>query len=391
MTLALTSPLQRSSPAHDHLSALPLWFCYVVIPAPLILSSNAGLTPLRALFDVALVAGAALAIVVMALTQRVRVFRSADIWFALVTLAIGYFLLRMAITMTGRDIAFSLALMELKPLFYIALAALSLFAFGPPRGEDFIKCGVLLAWLLIGDLLFRTVTAGALTRAVGAGEVNYDGALIILSLCFALSDVRRHRVAILILFLGLLASMSRTGIAAALLIILLTSRISIQWKIAACVFGVAAAIFSFTSREQSITQLATLDRVWMWIVGLQLFADQPEKLFWGFGTGIALPVSSVPAPIAQLWADQQVGKAVPGIFPYQLHAFWLRAVASWGLIPVLVALLMLLAPVARDEPILAFRLLLFIALLGLTMGLFYLSNLAVPLLLACAVVDRRPT
>jgi len=367
-------------------SALPLVVCYLLVPAPMILTLVAGVPPLRIAFDVALAGVAAIALLAIAASGRLRLFESADLAVILGGLALATFAARVVAAYATGDVELGFAALEIKPLFYVVVALLCLLAFGPPTPEVFVRCGSWLGMLLAAECIVRSVTTGVLTRAVGTAEVNYDAALLVLSLCFALSQPRRWRWHILGIFVGLLATMSRTSLAAALLIVLFTSRLSVPVKFMALVFGLASAAFSFTSRGQSLGDISTLDRVWMWIVAIELLADHPVELLFGFPIGHALPVGQIPAPIQWIWEGLLKADASGSVFPFHFHGFWLRSVMTWGLLATVAAIAALLLPVYRRDRVLALRLTLFLLIEGLTMGLFYLSNVAVPLLLSFSVV-----
>jgi len=365
--------------------ALPLVVCYLLVPVPMILTQIVGLPPVRVAFDVALAGIAGIALLAILASGRLRLFESADLAVVLGGLAIVAFAARVVAAYAIGDVSLGFAAMEIKPLFYVVIALLCLLAFGPPTPEAFIRCGSWLGVLLTAECIVRSAIEGVLTRAVGAAEVNYDAALLVLSLCFALAQPWRWRWYILAIFLGLLATMSRTALASALLIIVLTSRLSLSVKFLMVVFGLASTTFSFAYRGQSLGDLSTLDRLWMWIVGLDLLAKHPFEMLFGFPTGQPLPVRQIPEAIRWIWVGQQ-GASEGGVFPFHFHAFWLRSTVTWGLLATIAAMTALLLPVYRRDRTLAIRLTLFLLIEGMTMGLFYLSNVAVPLLLSFSAV-----
>lgn len=381
-----TIPLASNTSERIGWPALPLVVCYLIVPAPMILAQIAGLPPVRIAFDVALAGVGGIALLAIAASGRLRLFESADIAVMLGGLALAIFAARVVAAYTIGEVGLGFAALEIKPLFYVVVALLSLLAFGAPPPEAFVRCGSWLGVLLTAECIVRSVTAGVLTRAVGAAEVNYDAALLVLSLCFALNQPRQWRWHILVIFVGLLATMSRTGLAAALLVILLTSRLSIPAKFMTLVMGLASAAFSFAYRGQTLGDLSTLDRVWMWIVGIELLADHPVELLFGFPIGHALPVGQIPTPIQWIWIGQQGASESGGVFPFHFHGFWLRSIMTWGLLATVTAMAALLIPVYRRDRILAVRLTLVLLTEGMTMGLFYLSNVAVPLLLSFSAV-----
>jgi hypothetical protein len=357
----------------------------------MIVAQIIGAPPLRIGFDVALAGVAAISLLAIVASGHLRLFESADLTVILGGVALAVFALRVVAAYAYGDVGLTFAAFEIKPLFYVVVALLALFAFGAPTPYVFVRCGSWLGLLLAAECVVRSAMNGVLTRAVGAGEVNYDAALLVLSLCFALTDPKRWRWHIFAIFVGLLATMSRTGLASALVIVLLTSRLSLSVKSLMMVFGLASAVFSFAYRNQSLSDLSTLDRVWMWMVGIDLLTKHPEALLFGFPIGQPLPVFQIPEAISWIWVGQQGATDTGGgVYPFHFHAFWLRSIMTWGLVTTAAAIAALLLPLYRRDRILAIRLALFLLVEGLTMGLFYLSNVAVPLLLSFSAVAGAP-
>ena len=367
-------------------SVLPFAVCYLLVPAPMILAQILGLPPLRIGFDVALAAIAGIAVLAIASSGRLRLFESADLAVILGAVAMAAFAARVVAAYAHGDIGLAFTALEIKPLFYVVVALLCLLAFGTPTPDLFVRYGSWLGLLLAAECIVRSAFAGGLIRAVVAGEVNYDAALLVLSLCFALAQPKRWRWHILAIFVGLLATMSRTALASALLIVVLTSRLSIPAKSLMVAFGLASAAFSFAYRSQSLGDLSTLDRVWMWIAGIDLLTKHPDAILFGFPTGQPLPVTHIPEAIRWIWVGEQGASDSNGVFPFHFHSFWLRSIMTWGLVTTVAAIAALLLPVYRRDRVLAIRLTLFLLVEGMTMGLFYLSNVAVPLLLSFATV-----
>jgi hypothetical protein len=89
-----------------------------------------------------------------------------------------------------------------------------------------------------------------------------------------------------------------------------------------------------------------------------------------------------------LWDLQQNAWGLSGVFAYNFHSFWLRSALTWGLAAqaALLAALGYAAWRLRHGPVRGLAVLALV--MGMTMGLFYLSNVAVPLYLAFAVGHR---
>lgn len=147
------------------------------------------------------------------------------------------------------------------------------------------------------------------------------------------------------------------------------------------VVAIYGTILSFDIRDLPV-RLQSMDRYWMWYSGFDLAISNPLRAILGWGT-ISLPVN-IPRQLEYLWLDlQQVAWNLSGIYPYNFHSFWLRFTFSWGLLfslPLLVFLLRIIISPHKPKIIRALSLLFIVE--GLTMGVVYLSNVAIPLLLA---------
>jgi len=275
------------------------------------------------------------------------------------------------------------AAMEAKPVFYLGVALLVTYAFIPPSPQMFCRFGSILAVLLLFEMIFRSAIAGSIVRPLGSGEVNYDAALLCLSLVFALSRRELARSFGPIIFLGLLATFSRTSLLAACGALLFASTIPAALRLLMAGAAVGAGIMSFAIRGLEVGTLESMDRYWMWAVGLEYLVSNAWSHAIGVVPGAAVDVE-VPRFLADLWLDQQENVNVDGIFPFHFHAMWLRLATSWGWalaasIPVWLAFH---AFVSRYRSAQVKTFFVICVVLGLTMGLLYLSNVAIPYLLA---------
>ncbi len=273
--------------------------------------------------------------------------------------------------------------MEIKPVFYLLVALLLLRAYGSPSAQAFCRMGGWLSVLLVGELLVRSLMAGGLERPIGSGEVNYDAALLCLSLVFALGRRDLARRYGPLIFLGLLATFSRTSLLAACVVLVFASTVPLTLRTLMVGAALGAAVLSFVIRDLEIGALESMDRYWMWFVGIEHLAANlsATALVAAPGSGIEV---DVPRFLMQLWTEQQEKLDIDGIFPFHFHAMWLRLAMAWGWLPVaLLLLLALRALVFRGRrPPQARALAGACLVLGLTMGLVYLGNVGVPVLLA---------
>lgn len=271
-------------------------------------------------------------------------------------------------------------LMELKPFYYLALAGLAIAAGGTPASKHFLRAAAALAVLILLDLSLSSLAAKAVVRPQGSGEINYDAALMLVGLCMGL-DQRAPALKALVLA-GILASMSRTTLLATGLVVLACwPGLSFPRRLVLSVALLAGIVLAFSLRGLSMDGLSELDRYWMWSAGVDLLRDQPMQALAGFAPGRPLPVD-VPAALWELWRDQARETGAPGVHAYNFHSFWLRLAVSWGVAATLAVLALCLAMLRRSPQARGLGLLLLVQ--GLTMGLFYLSNVAPVLLLALA-------
>ena len=143
-------------------------------------------------------------------------------------------------------------------------------------------------------------------------------------------------------------------------------------------------------RDLELGNLESFDRYWMWAAGLEYLANSPWATAFSVAPGGPVDVD-VPRFVADLWVDQQDNLSLEGIFPFHFHAMWLRLVLTWGWLPVAIGAMTMFRTFVADRrrnrearPFFAVC-----AILGLTMGLIYLGNVALVVLLAGQRVLQR--
>jgi hypothetical protein len=272
-------------------------------------------------------------------------------------------------------------LMELKPFFYLAVAGTVLAAGAPPDRRDVLTCGSFLASYLILDFLASSLSAGALTRPYGSGEINYDACLVLIALALNL-DKGMPTWRQILLILGVAVTFSRSGYVGLGLVLALAVRGNPLLLLGIAGLSFAGVAASFVVRELAYAGPESVDRYWMWLAGIELALSHPWQILTGFTPGRPLPVD-VPAPLAELWQTQGQTWQAAGVFAFNFHSFWLRVAVTWGLWAV-VALAAWWLRLLWVGPQTLRALALIVLSQGMTMGLFYLSNVAVPLCLALA-------
>jgi hypothetical protein len=191
-------------------------------------------------------------------------------------------------------------------------------------------------------------------------------------------EVKRSQITWLLI--GLLVTLSRTTLATTVIILVLFSHYSLGTKLAFGLLASIAIVYSFLVRDLPL-QLVSADRYWMWRSGIELFQKNPQASLIGFPLNEVLPVE-IPPALDWLWKDQQQSWGLSGIHPFNFHAFWLRIAISWGVpITILIGLGLISLSMRKKFSALVRSLSVLVLIQGITMGVFYLSNVSIPLIL----------
>lgn len=273
-------------------------------------------------------------------------------------------------------------LMEVKPVFYLSFAFLWTSAFGALKESQFVRIGAFLGLIVVVDFLLESYIAGFIVRPRGSGEINYDACLLLISLCMTWGREKPKASAVVCILLGLVMTLSRTALASAILLTLFFGLYKKRSKVLVFVLFLAFIIYSFQIRELPLDSLQSMDRYWMWKTAIELLRENPLQALIGFPLGMPLPVD-VYDEISWLWNFQAEGWNISGVFPFSFHSFWLRIAISWGvIITFLLLVVTLVVFLGKRFSIIARSMAMLILFEGLTMGLFFLSNVGIPLMLA---------
>jgi len=354
--------------------------CYLLFPVSNLAAELAGSQLWRSWIDVAWV-GLAIAAVIRHAAEHKGAKPELRIGPGLALASVA--MIWLAWSATSGEAPSVTAAMEAKPFFYLLIALLFTRAFGLPTQHLYCRFGTALAIVLLIETVARSALAGTIVRPVGSGEVNYDAALLCLSLVFALSHRELTLVHGPVIFLGLLVSFSRTSLLAASGVLLFASTIPTTLRLVMAGMAASAGIMSFVVRGLELGVLENMDRYWMWAVGVEYLLNHAWSHAAGVVPGAPIDVD-IPQYLADLWLAQQERLNVDGIFPFHFHAMWLRLAIGWGWgVAALIALwLAYQAFVRRFRSQMAQPYGVAFLVFGLTMGLLYLSNVAVPYLLA---------
>lgn len=279
-------------------------------------------------------------------------------------------------------------IMELKPVIYIVITLLCAKAFSLPKPAFIVFAGKILSVLTLISVMGESIAARRLVHAHGSGEMNYDALLILIALLISSFRIDQPVKPIdqIWLLCGLALSMSRTAMLALAAVIFVVVNIKLYKKMLIAAFAFGVIIFSFYIRDLPIDQIEKMDRYWMWLSSIEYIFHDVGILINGIPPGAELKIVT-PANIEWLWSTQAEGWGLNGVFPFHLHAMWLRLLATWGLPIVIVVLLFLVKTYVSTDNLLVRALIVVIGVESLTMGVFYLSNVSIPLILTILIAS----
>lgn len=366
-------------------SVLPIFFCYFIFPISFILVGAADGVFFRNWIDIFWLLFGFSTFLIFVYRYRTLNF----ILFGFVILTVMMF----SLSIVGYVFEFSpkvVFIMEAKPFFYLMVSILIFKVSGGPRPEIFCLMGVCLSGILVAEVFINYLIFGFLARPIGSGEVNYDAALLCLSLVYALSSRFLSRKYVPFLLLGLVASLSRTGLLAACVVLLFAKTVPFVVRLVMVGAAVSAVVLSFIVRGLDIGAIEGLDRYWMWQSAILYFYNNPVITSLVLFPGAPLDVS-IPDPVSALWEYQQQNLDISGIFPFHFHSMWLRLSLSWGWLPVILIFLTLLYLFfyRKRRPPEARGFIAILIVLGLTMGVIYNGNVAIPFFLAAFQIFSR--
>ena len=137
-------------------------------------------------------------------------------------------------------------------------------------------------------------------------------------------------------------------------------------------------LFSFL-RDLPLGDLGRFDRIWMWLSAIEMFKDHVLQALIRFPVGHALP-ARIPDEVMWFGNPSKPIGVSQGYFPSVSIPFFLRFSITWGLLARFLLLFISFLVSIRIRYSLFLRCISALIILeGLTMGLFYLSNVRVPL------------
>lgn len=378
--------------SYSYMAALPLFITFVLFPIIQISTRLFGDEVKRTWIDGLWLGLLLLALTKLAISNNLKTTRYSrgviGVFYGVIGLALVYFF---GIPLL-HDVVLIPYLMELKMPFYIIFSGCWLLAYGLPKADSFILCGKMLSIIVLVDLVIESAISGRWVAPLLSGEKNYDALLLVIALIMALGTSElgignsTRRTPILALILGILATSSRTALLA-LGVVFLISNQKNRNKIFVILASIVFVIISFVLRDLEFN-IDDMDRYWMWASFFEFISENPSVLLTGFSVGAPLPIN-VPEVLTWLWESQQDSWNINGVYPFNFHAFWLRATITWGLLSfILFIYFFKLAASKKSSSLLRF-LSVTVLIEGMTMGVFYLSNVAIPLILALVIAIRN--
>lgn len=277
-------------------------------------------------------------------------------------------------------------LREVKPGLYVLFSALFISRWGSPSLEAFIRAGSFFACLVLASFAISLVTGGGRPEVID--EANYDNFLVLLACIATFTKFGlKFDTRFVIFLLATLVSQSKTGVVCFFVIIAVFAIKEFGIKvILQMIAGLAVIAIVMTSRISSIDSIENIDRFRMWFSYFDLVKSSSVMSFlFGFFPGVPMRYDD---PFIGWFITFQSEEllGILGLHPFNYHAMWLRLMCSWGAIPLGLGIAWMFCRFKVSRINLAILALIFIQ--ATSMGVFYLSTVAVPLILFIAMAGR---
>lgn len=233
---------------------------------------------------------------------------------------------------------------ELSPVVFLLFCGLWAVCCGLPDRADFQRFGALLGVLCIIDVVVEVVFYQAVPTIRWIGNADVLAGLLLVSQTASLKPGgneggvhepdQGHHVWRVLVLLGLLACVSRTGLFASAWLALCFGRGPFRFRAIYAAVCLALLVGSFFLPATASDAVRYTD-YWLWVEALRLYTDTPSLLFTGFAIGSPLPVE-FPSGMGAIWQAATGTSSVFGAHLSQIPSFWLRLVMGWGLgVPLL--------------------------------------------------------
>ncbi|WP_147819952.1 hypothetical protein [Salidesulfovibrio onnuriiensis] len=224
-------------------------------------------------------------------------------------------------------------LRETSPAIFFLFALAWTATFGVPGRADIQRPAAWLGALVVLDALQALLR---MTPQRFLGDPDMLATLLLIGLCADLKpahhETDRNGLALRVwIMLGLLATLSRTGLFTAAWIHAFFGRGSAWKRLPYASLCAAAVGASFLLDAHFGLGGDRYMEYWVWLECFQLLAG-PGRLYTGFALSHPLPVLP-PLELMGLWQTLFSTSPLNGLFIEQIPSFWVRAVMAWGIIP----------------------------------------------------------
>jgi len=353
-------------------------YCFCVIPIFFIVNNLLALNIPRLISDFGLVAFVLIKILIIFCGNKLKL-KVSPILFLLIFISFSLGILRFIFPLIDAEPDWVMGGMEFKPLVYIAISILMMVNVKGGINKTVVRSASVLAVIVTFDCIIRTLQSGTMQRAISTGEINYEALLLVIALCLLMSETRINKKYFIVIFTGLLATMSRTGLITIIIVSFMSNKVPFRFKVFLAILAVIFIALSVSVRGLGDAGLDGIDRYWMWVVAINLFESDPLSLLTAFNPYLPLPVSGIPNQLQWLFNYQMENKAMTGFYPFTFHSMWLRLFVTWGWAGFLSFFILIFILVNKKTKPLNKSLAIVVLLQGMTMGVIYIGYVCVML------------
>ncbi|MBI9112043.1 hypothetical protein [Maridesulfovibrio ferrireducens] len=221
-------------------------------------------------------------------------------------------------------------LMEIRPLLYGLVIVLWITNFSIPKPEHFYFWASWLAVLIICNFLYLFLLSGLTAPPNLFGNAELTGPILLAGLCSTLHEPSKLKTTRLLIFTGIMCTLSRDAGFAAVLVLLFFGP---KGAIKKTILVLTLVLFNFlalASHEMTFFNPNDLPAYWLWFSILDLFEKTPSRLLTGHPLSVPLPLN-IPASIWELWHKQNFAWTGSGTYIFHVTPIWLHILTAWGI------------------------------------------------------------
>lgn len=281
-------------------------------------------------------------------------------------------------------------LWELSPLVYLLFAVLWAQTVGMVDRTDFQRYGCLLGMLCVVDLVAELVLFRTVSPVRWIGDVDMLAGLLLVALCAGLRPGENeggiaepdqgNRFLRAMVFVGIVACLSRTALFATGWVVLSFGRGSLFRRLGLALICVAALVVTFYL-PTTPADAGRYVGYWLWLEAVKLFREFPALLATGVPFGDPLPID-FPMGIRAVWEAATGSLASSGVHLSQVSSFWLRLSLGWGVGVPIVLMTGAFVFLSRHMTRLGAGLVSVLFAQGMVTPLLYNPHMAIPICLA---------